>query len=65
MQLTRCPECDGPAEIEHRTVLNSTDGPIEHVKLRCVQRHWSFLPVSYLDGVPAAAPRRSAAHFRR
>ena len=65
MQLTRCPECDGPAEIEHRTVLESTHGPIEHVKLRCVQRHWCFVPTSSLDGVPAAAPRRSAAHRRR
>jgi hypothetical protein len=65
MQLTRCPECDGAAEIDHRAVLESTHGPIEHVKLRCVQRHWYFVSTSYLDGVPAAAPHRSAAHHRR
>jgi hypothetical protein len=65
MQLTRCPECDGPAEIEHRTVLESTNGPTEHVKIRCVHRHWCYVPVSYLDGVPAAAPRPTSARHRR
>jgi hypothetical protein len=65
MQLTRCPECDGPAEIELRTVLESTYGPTEHVKIRCIQRHWCYVPVSFLDGVPATAPRRITAPHRR
>ena len=65
MQLTRCPDCGGPAEIEHRVVLESTAGPMEHVKIRCVHRHWCYVPVAYLDSVPAAAPRRTTARHRR
>jgi hypothetical protein len=65
MQLTRCPECDGPAEIERREVLESTAGPMEHVKIRCVRRHWCYVPVACLDGVRAAVPRRTTVHHRR
>lgn len=35
-----CPECGLPAEVLDRYVLESTDGPIEHVKIKCVQGHW-------------------------
>lgn len=42
--LLACPECSAPAEIEWSDWLPSTDGPIEHVKIRCVQRHWFLLP---------------------
>jgi hypothetical protein len=45
MQLTSCPECAKPAEITDRHVLESTDGPVEHIQVRCVQRHHFFLPV--------------------
>ena len=45
----RCPECGGTAEIERRTVLASTDGPIEHAKIRCVNRHWCYVPVYVLE----------------
>jgi hypothetical protein len=48
MELTTCPECGGLAEVEYRAVLESTDGPIEHVKVRCIRRHWFFLPVANL-----------------
>ena len=44
-----CPECGMPAWIEWRTVLGSTSGDVEHVKVRCFQRHWFFMPASYLD----------------
>ncbi len=46
MDLTCCPECGALAEIEWRAVMESTDGPIEHAKIRCAQRHWFLLPVS-------------------
>jgi hypothetical protein len=42
-ELTPCPECGLPAEIEHRSVLQSTDGPVEHVKTRCATGHWFFM----------------------
>jgi hypothetical protein len=65
MELIRCPEptCDAPAEVYDRLVLPSTDGGLEHVKVRCVHRHWYFLPVSSLAPAPApphGSPIRAA-----
>jgi hypothetical protein len=48
MDLTRCPDCDAPAEVVDRFVLESTDGPVEHARVRCVRRHWFLLPVRTL-----------------
>lgn len=45
---TSCPECGEPARVESRFVLESTDGPIEHCKVRCPHGHWFLLPVSML-----------------
>ncbi|WP_394618923.1 cyclic nucleotide-binding/CBS domain-containing protein [Lentzea sp. JNUCC 0626] len=36
------------SEIQWLTVMDSTDGPVEHAKIFCVNRHWFFLPVSSL-----------------
>jgi hypothetical protein len=46
---TTCPTCGCPAEIRDRAVLESTDGPVEHAKVSCVNRHWYFLPVADLE----------------
>lgn len=37
----RCPDpdCSAPAEIVDRWVWDSTHGPIEHVRTRCLARH--------------------------
>lgn len=50
MDTTACPEkgCGLPAEIAHRTVLESTDGPIEHARTQCVRGHMFFLPIEML-----------------
>lgn len=48
MDLTTCPQCGNAAEIQSRDVLESTDGPIEHAKVVCIDRHWFVLPVSAL-----------------
>jgi hypothetical protein len=37
--LIACPECGLPAEITERFSLSSTDGPVEHVALACVDGH--------------------------
>jgi hypothetical protein len=37
--LTTCPSCLKPAEIVDRFTLPSTDGPAEHIKVRCVDKH--------------------------
>jgi hypothetical protein len=48
MELTSCPECGSVAEVTRRFVAESTDGPVEHVKLRCLQRHWFMGPAASL-----------------
>jgi hypothetical protein len=45
IQWTRCPECDSIAEVVDRDVWPSTDGPVEHVHVRCVRRHRFVMPV--------------------
>jgi hypothetical protein len=45
IQWTRCPQCDSIAEIVDRDVWPSTDGPVEHVSVRCVRRHRFVMPV--------------------
>jgi hypothetical protein len=43
-ELTSCPDCGRPAEVIDRFSLSSTDGPIEHVKTRCITGHWFTTP---------------------
>jgi hypothetical protein len=54
--MTSCPECHQPAEIQWRAVLHSTDGPVEHVKILCLQRHWFLLPVATVAGFAGELP---------
>jgi hypothetical protein len=65
MDLTRCPECWAPAEIVDRDVLHSTDGPIEHARVRCVERHVFFLPVERLCSPGEPVRRTVRASGRR
>lgn len=62
LQTTTCPECRSPAEVVGRHVLDSTDGPVEHARVRCVRLHVFNLPVAMLviDDRSQAAPRRLA-----
>lgn len=46
--LVDCPTCHLPAEIIERFRLNGVPGPVEHVKVVCVQRHWYTIPVDML-----------------
>jgi hypothetical protein len=41
-----CPSCPRPAEIIDRFTFASTDGPVEHVKVRCPGGHWYTVPAS-------------------
>ncbi len=56
MQFVTCPECHSPGEVLDRFVMASTDGPIEHVRVVCVLRHWFLLPAATLERLsrPAA-----------
>ena len=51
---TVCPECNSLAEVQWRAVLESTDGPVEHAKILCAERHWFLLPVAGLADCPRA-----------
>ncbi len=59
IDITTCPECAGLAHIQWRDVLESTDGPIEHAKVLCIEGHGFLLPVAILaDRAPASTERR-------
>jgi hypothetical protein len=66
IQWTRCPQCDSIAEIVDRDVWPSTDGPVEHVHVRCVRRHRFVMPAVSLaaDGAPAPTPVRALVPVR-
>lgn len=61
MDMTSCPECGAVAEVQWRDVLESTDGPVEHAKVLCLQRHWFLLPVASL--VRPTPPGRDASRL--
>jgi hypothetical protein len=48
VDLITCPECGNAAEIQWRDVFESTDGPVEHAKVLCVERHHFLMPVASL-----------------
>jgi hypothetical protein len=55
MDTTTCPECGAPAEVIDRFALESTDGPIEHVRIQCIARHWFLMATASLARYRAAA----------
>ncbi len=62
LELNWCPQikkdgerCYESLEIFERRVIESTDGPIEHLKARCLARHVFFMPTYCLD-VEAESP---------
>lgn len=59
MDTTSCPECGAPALVLWRDVLESTDGPVEHARVQCVDRHCFLLPVAHLARPGPTAVRRT------
>jgi hypothetical protein len=55
--LLQCPDpgCGVPAEVLDRAVLESTDGPVEHVKVQCLARHIFLMPMPMPPAAAAAA----------
>jgi hypothetical protein len=39
VELTTCPRCQLPAEVRERWVMESTEGPIEHLDIFCILGH--------------------------
>jgi len=63
MVIIRCPEegCDAPAEITDRWEFGSTDGPVAHVRTRCLHGHTLTPRVEQLLATAASAARQSDA----
>ena len=55
LDLVVCPECGAPAEVVDRFALQGTDGPVAHVKVACLVRHWFLLPATSLPVVRVLA----------
>jgi hypothetical protein len=49
LTLLSCPECGLPAEITDRFSLTSTDGPVDHVAVSCVDGHHFRMPSDRLS----------------
>ena len=49
-ELTACPECSAPAQLTGRALLDSTDGPVEHARIRCVRKHLFYMPTARIAG---------------
>lgn len=62
MEIVRCPEmgCDAPAEVLETWTFGSTDGPLVHVKTRCLDGHCltprreQVVPAALTTNVPVA-----------
>ena len=44
LEAVQCPECGAPAELVSEGWLDSTHGPVEHVRVWCIRRHFFFMP---------------------
>jgi hypothetical protein len=42
--VVSCPECGSSATVLDRCVLESTDGPVELVRILCAAGHYFFMP---------------------
>lgn len=70
--IVSCPTCALPASVADRFCLDSTDGPIEHVRISCVGGHSLVQMVDGVTHLSLPAPRvevvsdadRRAAHRR-
>jgi hypothetical protein len=60
-----CLECGAPAQVTERFWLDSTDGPLEHLKTGCVNNHWLTPRVETVDRELLAAVRRELAALPR
>jgi hypothetical protein len=57
--LVSCPDCGVLAEITERFRLPSTDGPVEHIAVRCAAGHHFRMAA---DRLPARPPEPQPAH---
>jgi hypothetical protein len=53
--FVHCPHCGAVASTEWTATL----GRVQHVKVRCVHRHWFLLPADLLTEYPMCRPAAS------
>ena len=57
-----CPQCGAPARITERFWLDSTAGPVKHLRVGCVNNHWlTPLAETVAGAQPGLAPAAAAA----
>jgi hypothetical protein len=56
--------CGLPAEVQDRYTMQSTDGPLESVRIRCPRGHYLNGPIESLTWDKAAAARFGTAEAR-
>jgi hypothetical protein len=56
-----CPQCGAPAQITKRFWLDSTDGPIEHLKTGYLSKHWLTPLADRVQAEQLATPDRDLA----
>jgi hypothetical protein len=58
IDIVSCPMCALPAFVESRFYLDSSDGPLEHLRASCVHRHSTVQLAERVIEVllPASAP---------
>jgi hypothetical protein len=49
LEFAICPDCSMIATAQGDGCLGSTDGPVDHVRVTCVQRHWFLMPANMLS----------------
>lgn len=52
--------CGLPAEVQYRYTLESTDGPLESAKIRCLVGHWFNAPIASLTWECPAKQRQQS-----
>ncbi len=52
LDIVACPECSMTAVLQWIGRLESTDGPVDHVRITCVDRHWFLMPADTLNKRP-------------
>ena len=50
LELVACPDCGSVASIEWQTAIAG----VSYLKVRCVARHWFFLPAHLISAYPTA-----------
>lgn len=54
LDIAACPECSMTASLKRGNRVESTDGPVDHVRITCVNRHWFLMPTDTLNERPRA-----------